>query len=253
MNPSHGWVKDRSIRSLERSRTRRAAAEEATREARRRRIRRLPAPGVAIVLALSLAGLGGLGVAGAHVRQSRAAASIRAQGMLNVGSSGPAVAALQRALGIDPTGYFGPQTKSAVQAFQQRRGLAVDGIAGPQTLGNLGISSSAGAPARSGSGTPKGSGQTGGTGTTGGARGRSGAGTAPGGLLQKIAQCESGGNPGAIGGGGKYRGKYQFTVGTWRAAGGKGDPAAASEAEQDRIAAQVLAQSGSGAWANCAR
>jgi hypothetical protein len=28
--------------------------------------------------------------------------------------------------------------------------------------------------------------------------------------VRGIAQCESGGNPGAIGGGGAFRGKYQF-------------------------------------------
>ena len=33
--------------------------------------------------------------------------------------------------------------------------------------------------------------------------------------------------------GGAYRGKYQFDYGTWASVGGTGDPAAASEAEQD--------------------
>src|SRR3954454_23365646 len=51
--------------------------------------------------------------------------------------------------------------------------------------------------------------------------------------LEAIAACESGGNPSAIGGGGAYRGKYQFDYGTWASVGGSGDPAAAPEAEQD--------------------
>jgi hypothetical protein len=69
--------------------------------------------------------------------------------------------------------------------------------------------------------------------------------------LAAIAQCESGGDPTAIGGGGLYRGKYQFTYGTWASVGGHGDPAAAPEAEQDRRAAMLLARSGTGQWPVC--
>ena len=69
--------------------------------------------------------------------------------------------------------------------------------------------------------------------------------------LQRIAACESHGNPRAIGGGGAYRGKYQFSFGTWASVGGKGDPARASEPEQDRRAAMLLKRSGSGHWPVC--
>jgi hypothetical protein len=69
--------------------------------------------------------------------------------------------------------------------------------------------------------------------------------------LEAIAQCESGGDPTAIGGGGLYRGKYQFSVSTWQSVGGSGDPAAAPEAEQDRRAAILLARSGPGQWPVC--
>ena len=69
--------------------------------------------------------------------------------------------------------------------------------------------------------------------------------------LQAIANCESGGNPAAIGGGGLYRGKYQFSVDTWQAVGGSGDPAAAPEAEQDRRATILYAQAGPGQWPVC--
>jgi hypothetical protein len=69
--------------------------------------------------------------------------------------------------------------------------------------------------------------------------------------LEAIAACESGGNPSAIGGGGAYRGKYQFDYGTWASVGGSGDPAAAPEAEQDRRAAMLLARSGSNPWPVC--
>ena len=50
---------------------------------------------------------------------------------------------------------------------------------------------------------------------------------------------------------GTYRGKYQFDRETWRAMGGSGDPADAPEAEQDRIAAALLAQRGTAPWPVC--
>ncbi len=71
--------------------------------------------------------------------------------------------------------------------------------------------------------------------------------------LQAIAACESGGNPRAIGGGGLYRGKYQFDHATWAGVGGSGDPAAASEAEQDMRAALLYARAGASPWPVCGR
>lgn len=71
------------------------------------------------------------------------------------------------------------------------------------------------------------------------------------GHLQAIAACESGGNPAAIGGGGLYRGKYQFDLQTWASVGGSGDPAAAPEAEQDRRAAILYAKAGASPWPVC--
>jgi Ni/Co efflux regulator RcnB len=81
--------------------------------------------------------------------------------------------------------------------------------------------------------------------------GAGGGGTAVPGHLQAIAQCESGGNPRAIGGGGAYRGKYQFDRGTWASVGGTGDPAAAPEAEQDGRAQALMAQRGTAPWPVC--
>jgi len=69
--------------------------------------------------------------------------------------------------------------------------------------------------------------------------------------LARIAQCESGGNPGAISSGGSYRGKYQFDYATWQSVGGSGDPAAASEAEQDKRAAILYSQRGARPWPIC--
>ena len=62
---------------------------------------------------------------------------------LSVGSKGPQVTSLQKALlaaGFDPQGIdgdFGPKTRAAVIAFQTARGLTIDGIAGPETMAKL--------------------------------------------------------------------------------------------------------------------
>ena len=65
--------------------------------------------------------------------------------------------------------------------------------------------------------------------------------------------CESHGNPRAISAGGQYRGKYQFAFSTWRSVGGKGDPARASETEQDRRAAKLYRTGGPRHWPVCGR
>jgi hypothetical protein len=71
--------------------------------------------------------------------------------------------------------------------------------------------------------------------------------------LDAIAQCESGGDPRAIGGGGAYRGLFQFDRGTWASVGGTGDPAAASVEEQYRRAALLYARAGAAPWPVCGR
>jgi len=72
-------------------------------------------------------------------------------------------------------------------------------------------------------------------------------------VLERIAQCESGGDPRAVSGSGLYRGKYQFDPATWRSVGGSGDPADAPEAEQDLRAGRLYAQRGSAPWPVCGR
>jgi hypothetical protein len=69
--------------------------------------------------------------------------------------------------------------------------------------------------------------------------------------LAAIAACESGGNPAAVGGGGQYRGMFQFDMATWQAVGGQGDPAAAPVAEQVKRAEILYAQSGPRQWPVC--
>jgi LysM repeat protein len=65
-----------------------------------------------------------------------------------------------------------------------------------------------------------------------------------------IAQCESGGNWHINTGNGFYGG-LQFTLSTWAANGGSGNPANASRSEQIRVAENVLASQGIGAWPVC--
>jgi hypothetical protein len=69
--------------------------------------------------------------------------------------------------------------------------------------------------------------------------------------LRSIAWCESRNNPRAIGGGGAYRGLYQFSFSTWRVVGGAGDPAAAPHSEQTWRAWVLLKNHGSGHWPVC--
>nr|WP_281241101.1 peptidoglycan-binding protein [Marinococcus luteus] len=73
-----------------------------------------------------------------QTQQADAASSLRE------GDSGSAVQELQKDLNEagfhvtdNPTTYFGPQTDSAVKAFQKDQNLVVDGIAGPNTLSEL--------------------------------------------------------------------------------------------------------------------
>lgn len=68
--------------------------------------------------------------------------------------------------------------------------------------------------------------------------------------LNSIAACESGGDPTAVNAAGYY-GKYQFDMSTWASVGGSGNPAEASEAEQDYRAALLYSRAGSSPWPVC--
>ncbi|MCH9736240.1 MAG: transglycosylase family protein [Actinomycetia bacterium] len=65
-----------------------------------------------------------------------------------------------------------------------------------------------------------------------------------------IAECESGGNWSINTGNGHYGG-LQFKQATWASNGGVGHPAAASRAEQIRVAENVLKTQGIKAWPTC--
>jgi cell wall-associated NlpC family hydrolase len=59
------------------------------------------------------------------------------EAVLRDGSTGPAVAAVQRLLGVTADGDFGPVTLAALRDFQARHGLVVDGQVGDHTLAAL--------------------------------------------------------------------------------------------------------------------
>ena len=63
-----------------------------------------------------------------------------------------------------------------------------------------------------------------------------------------IVMCESGGNYSALNPSSGAGGAYQVLPSTWELYGGQGEPQNAPKAEQDRIAAEIWADSGSGAW-----
>lgn len=56
-----------------------------------------------------------------------------------VGSKGSVVKAIQRAVGADPDGVYGPKTRKAVQLWQASVELDADGVAGKDTLCALGL------------------------------------------------------------------------------------------------------------------
>jgi septal ring factor EnvC (AmiA/AmiB activator) len=63
-----------------------------------------------------------------------------------------------------------------------------------------------------------------------------------------IVMCESGGNYGALNPSSGAGGAYQILPSTWALYGGQGAPHEAPKAEQDRIAAEIWADSGGSAW-----
>jgi len=53
------------------------------------------------------------------------------------GAMGDAVKEIQRALGIQADGFFGPRTEQAVKEFQAAQSLDADGIVGPRTRAKI--------------------------------------------------------------------------------------------------------------------
>lgn len=71
--------------------------------------------------------------------------TLPAEGRLEAGDRGEEVSTLQQALALldasaitgEPDGIFGPETETAVKAFQTAAGIASDGVVGPQTVEKL--------------------------------------------------------------------------------------------------------------------
>jgi peptidoglycan hydrolase-like protein with peptidoglycan-binding domain len=180
--------------------------------------------GLLVLAALTFAAVPAFADPGASASGGASAAS---EVVVKRGDRGAAVRSVQAQLGISADGVFGAQTERAVKRFQRSHDLVPDGIVGPLTRGGLGLK-----PFSSRS-----------------VRRTSSVSIPP--VLSRIAECESGGNPRAISPGGQYRGKYQFSVGTWRNLGGSGDPADAPEWLQDRLALKLYRLRGTAPWPNC--
>ena len=183
--------------------------------------------GLLALAAMVIAAVPALADPGASAAGGATAAS---EVILKRGDRGAAVRRVQEELGISADGVFGEQTERAVKRFQRSHNLVADGIVGPLTRGALGLRPFSSRSVRRTS--------------TGSVR------VPP--ILRQIAECESGGNPRAISPGGQYRGKYQFSRETWHNLGGSGDPAAAPEWQQDRLALKLYRLRGIAPWPNCA-
>ncbi|MFD4586130.1 ubiquitin-like domain-containing protein [Streptomyces sp. NPDC058434] len=70
---------------------------------------------------------------------------------------------------------------------------------------------------------------------------------------EALAQCESGGRPGAVDPSGTYGGLYQFDTRTWQSLGGRGRPQDASPEEQTYRAKKLYVQRGASPWPHCGR
>ena len=88
--------------------------------------------GAALVVAACAAALPNPTANAARAKSSGGSTRVHVE-VLKLGSRGPAVVRVQRALGIRADGDFGPKTKRAVRAFQKRHGLLADGVVGPKT------------------------------------------------------------------------------------------------------------------------
>lgn len=69
-----------------------------------------------------------------HAPETDAPPEHHVPSILRIGAAGADVVWLQKALGLEPDGFFGQATELAVGKFQRRHGLVVDGVVGGYTL-----------------------------------------------------------------------------------------------------------------------
>src|SRR5215212_11041932 len=130
------------IRSMERSRKRRALLPKARREHNRRKhlsaaLATAAVAGPAAPVAAAQVS-GNVSAAVAAESPANRAIEVREGGLpLRIGSQGDLVAHVQTKLGVASDGVFGPVTDAAVRKYQLSAGLAVDGIVGPATWSAL--------------------------------------------------------------------------------------------------------------------
>jgi putative chitinase len=67
-------------------------------------------------------------------KKAKASKGVDMTAVLNVGSTGDTVKAVQEFLGIGADGIFGRGTKRAIKQWQASKGLTADGVVGPATL-----------------------------------------------------------------------------------------------------------------------
>jgi hypothetical protein len=127
-------------RSLRRSQQRRHLKALSRRQAPRRKALSLAA-GSAILASPVLTPLAGAASLGAGRSTEEVSTIASTAGgdtrLLEFGDTGPAVAAIQRQLGIDDDGIFGPITRRAVVTFQANQGLKPNGVVDARTWAQL--------------------------------------------------------------------------------------------------------------------
>ena len=157
-------------------------------------------------------------------------------------TGGVSVSAIQRALGLPADGVYGRKTKAAVRRFQRRHGLDVDGVVGPATLAALGLSADSTDDGDATDSAERGPARRTGERHGHGRRDRG---------AREDRPVRVGRHPAAISRRRPVPRQVPVRPGDLGAMGGTGDPAAAPEAEQDRIAAKLYAERGAAPWPVC--
>ncbi len=103
-----------------------------------------PTPDPELTLDIKVPGSAGVALAGVALAVAAVSASpdkaSAATPAIAQGSSGDAVTNVQKALGLQADGQFGPRTEASVMDFQIRQGLKqVDGVVGKETATALGL------------------------------------------------------------------------------------------------------------------